>query len=190
MLADEPVTDLRMNFYLVPVEQGRRIVLDKAIIFVGRHPECDVVLTRSRKISRRHCCFAHVNDGVLVRDLGSMNGVRINGRRVPKEAPIAVGDQVAIADLAYVLKAKMTADDERRDRSTKPKPKPKEVPAKVVEPAPETIESDDDPLLSQEIPMAISDDLEEFEMVPIDDDHLSDSFEGDDVLLLEDPSET
>ena len=105
-----------MTFYLVPVEQGRRIVLDKAIIFVGRHPECDFVLSRSRKISRRHCCFAHVNDGVLVRDLGSMNGVRINGRRVAKEAPIVVGDEVAIADLAYILKAKGVA----KERQTGP----------------------------------------------------------------------
>ena len=57
-----------MNFYLVPVEQGRRIILDKAIIFGGRHPECAIVLSRSRKISRRHCCSAHVNDGGLIRD--------------------------------------------------------------------------------------------------------------------------
>lgn len=169
-----------MNFYLVPVEQGRRIVLDKAIIFIGRHPECDIVLSRSRKISRRHCCFAHVNDGVLVRDLGSMNGVRINGQRVKKEARLSVGDEVVIADLAYVLKAKGADNDAKgTKRVTARKPK---------QPKPAPAEPEDDPHLSQDVPVAI-DDEEEFEVLPLEDDDSEESFSEDDVLLVEDPSE-
>jgi pSer/pThr/pTyr-binding forkhead associated (FHA) protein len=174
-----------MNFYLVPVEQGRRIVLDKAIVFVGRHPECDVVLSRSRKISRRHCCFTHVNDAIYVRDLGSMNGVSINGRRVAKEAPIAVGDTVAIADLAYVLKAKGNGAEEKAGES-----RPRKV--KRVKPAasPPSAKPSDRDLLSQEVPVPIEEDaeLEEFEAVMIDEDDVEDVAE-DDVLLLEDSSE-
>ena len=56
-------------------------MLDKPIVLVGRHQECDVQIN-SRKISRKHCCLAQVNDYVVVRDLFSTNGVRINGKRV------------------------------------------------------------------------------------------------------------
>ena len=92
-----------MALYLVPVDQGRPIVLDKAVVFIGRHPECDVVLKHSRKVSRKHCCIAQVDSRIVVRDLGSMNGVRLNGERVTHEATVRLGDQVTIGDVGYVL---------------------------------------------------------------------------------------
>ena len=92
-----------MVAYLNPVDRGRQIVLDKAIVLLGRHPDCDVVLTNSRKISRRHCCIVQVNDKLIVRDLGSMNGVRVNGKKVQKEAPLHLGDEVTVGDIAYVV---------------------------------------------------------------------------------------
>ncbi|MGH7200163.1 MAG: FHA domain-containing protein [Planctomycetaceae bacterium] len=95
-----------MAAYLIPMKDGRRIVIDKAVVFIGRHPDCDVVLTNSRKVSRRHCCLALVNDRLMVRDLGSMNGVRVNGRRVTKEAPLVHGDELLIGDIAYVLQTR------------------------------------------------------------------------------------
>ena len=93
-----------MALYLMPVEDGRPVVLDKAVLFFGRHPECDVVLNRSRKVSRKHCCVAQVNHQVLVRDLGSMNGVTVNGQRVRSQAPLSVGDELVIGDVAYFLR--------------------------------------------------------------------------------------
>ena len=92
-----------MALYLMPVADGRPVVLDKAVIFFGRHPECDVLLNRSRKVSRKHCCVAQVNQQIVVRDLGSMNGVTVNGQRVRKEAPLSVGDELVIGDMVYVL---------------------------------------------------------------------------------------
>jgi pSer/pThr/pTyr-binding forkhead associated (FHA) protein len=93
-----------MALYLMPVADGRPVILDKAVIFFGRHPECDVVLNRSRKVSRKHCCVAQVNHRVVLRDLGSMNGVTVNGQRVRKEAPLSVGDELMIGDVVYVLR--------------------------------------------------------------------------------------
>jgi pSer/pThr/pTyr-binding forkhead associated (FHA) protein len=93
-----------MALYLMPVEDGRPVMLDKAVVFFGRHPECDVVLNRSRKVSRKHCCVAQVNHQLVVRDLGSMNGVMVNGQRVRKETPLAVGDELVIGDVAYVVR--------------------------------------------------------------------------------------
>ena len=52
------------------------------------------------KISRRHCCVALAYDRIFVRDLGSHNGVRVNGR-VVEEALLQAGDEVAIGPLIY-----------------------------------------------------------------------------------------
>ena len=91
-----------MPICLVPIEStGKRIVLEKAIVFFGRHPECDVILTRSRKVSRKHCCIAQVNNRLVVRDLGSMKGVRVNRQRIDREARVRVGDELAIGDVCY-----------------------------------------------------------------------------------------
>lgn len=90
-----------MAVYLKPVDQGRAIVLDKAIILFGRHPDCDVVLSDSRKVSRRHCCIAQVDNRLVVRDLGSTNGVRVNGRRIRTEAALRSGDEICVGDARY-----------------------------------------------------------------------------------------
>lgn len=75
------------------------ISLNRPVVFVGRHPECDVQLLLP-EISRRHCCFAFVDDRLVVRDLGSRNGVRVNGR-VVEQAVLAFDDEVAVAHVIY-----------------------------------------------------------------------------------------
>ena len=98
-----------MAVFLVPVEEGRPIVLDKAVMLIGRQADCDVVLSRSRRVSRRHCCIAQVDNRFVVRDLGSMNGVRVNGKRIDKEAEVRIGDVLTIGDLGFVVQSKEVA---------------------------------------------------------------------------------
>jgi pSer/pThr/pTyr-binding forkhead associated (FHA) protein len=104
-----------MAVYLIPVDKGRPIVLDKAVVFIGRHPECDVILKASRKVSRKHCCLAQVESRIVIRDLGSMNGVRLNGHRVKKEATVKLGDEITIGDVTYVLKSRGRLETESAD---------------------------------------------------------------------------
>jgi DNA-binding NtrC family response regulator len=61
---------------------------------VGRAPECDVVLT-DPSISGRHVALESVEDGFLVRDLGSRNGTFLDGRRVESAVAVA-GNRIAI----------------------------------------------------------------------------------------------
>jgi pSer/pThr/pTyr-binding forkhead associated (FHA) protein len=70
-------------------------------IVVGRDPLCDVRL-RSILVSRRHCCLTEVDGAVIVRDLGSFNGTRINGRGVGA-ARLRPGDELWIAHVRYRL---------------------------------------------------------------------------------------
>jgi predicted component of type VI protein secretion system len=88
-----------MPAQLVSLTEGPTILLDRPIILIGRHPECDIQID-SRKVSRRHCCIAQVNDYLVVRDLDSTNGIRINGIPV-LEGRLAPGDELAIGSHRY-----------------------------------------------------------------------------------------
>ena len=88
-----------MPVHLLSLSEGPSIVLDKPILLFGRHQECDVVLN-SKKVSRRHCCLAQVNDYLVIRDLGSTNGIRINGVQT-REGKLQPGDEVCIGNFVY-----------------------------------------------------------------------------------------
>lgn len=88
-----------MPAHLLSLTDGPSILIDKPILLFGRHEECDVQLN-SKKVSRRHCCVAQVNDYLVVRDLGSTNGVRINGERVA-EGKLVPGDELQIGNFKY-----------------------------------------------------------------------------------------
>ena len=93
-----------MPAFLVPIDSGQCLIpLEKAILLIGRQSDCDVALTQSRKISRKHCCIAQVNNKYVVRDLGSTNGVYLNGKRIKQEATITIGDDLIIGDVQFRL---------------------------------------------------------------------------------------
>src|SRR5271165_1439818 len=98
-----------MTYQLIPADKGSYlpIPVQRPILLIGRHPECDFRIDLP-KISRRHCCVALAYDRILVRDLGSHNGVRVNGR-VVEEAMLQAGDEVAIGPLIYRLVAESAA---------------------------------------------------------------------------------
>ena len=146
-----------MPAVLVPIEQGKPIVLDKPIVLVGRHPDCDAVILNSRKISRKHCAVALVNNHFVVRDLGSMNGVWVNGTRVEAQAPVGFGDELMIGDVRFLLEADKGAAGKSKAAADKSpvtaKPRAVEAPARkkalVTPPQSE---------LSMEFPVPIDDD--------------------------------
>mgnify|MGYP001375904101 CR=1 FL=1 len=86
---------------LVALDEGPDIHLDRAMVVVGRHPACDARLD-SLRVSRHHCCMTHDNGDVVVRDLGSTNGIRINGQRV-EMGRLKSGDELSIAHIRYRL---------------------------------------------------------------------------------------
>ena len=93
---------------------GRPIVLDKPILLVGRHPDCDVIIKDSPKISRKHCCIALVDHRFVVRDLDSMNGVFVNGDRVSHSHDLVNGDLLVIGDVPFAVVKMGTAEEEKK----------------------------------------------------------------------------
>lgn len=78
------------GFLLVPTTAGPAIPLEKPRLVVGRQPDCDIVLPYSA-VSGRHCELRFIGDTWHVADLGSKNGVYIDGHRVHGESPVPVG---------------------------------------------------------------------------------------------------
>ena len=65
---------------LVPCGGGPPIPLVKSKLLVGLHPACDIVLGFP-SVSSRHCELEFRDGHWFVRDLGSRNGIRVDGER-------------------------------------------------------------------------------------------------------------
>jgi pSer/pThr/pTyr-binding forkhead associated (FHA) protein len=97
-----------MSSRFVAIDEGPNITLDRAMIVVGRDPNCDTRLD-SLRVSRHHCCMTRKNDQVVVRDLGSTNGIRINGMRV-ETGSLRLGDELSIAHIRYRLEDEVDSE--------------------------------------------------------------------------------
>lgn len=101
---------------LMALDEGPDIPVDRAVVVVGRHPQCDARID-SIRVSRRHCCMTADHGEVVVRDLGSTNGIRINGQRV-EMGRLRPGDELSIAHIRYRLDS--TGEPERTVADVKP----------------------------------------------------------------------
>lgn len=69
---------------------------------VGRAEGCDLVLA-SEHVSREHGAFVRCWDGVTASDLGSTNGVLVNGRAIAGTTRIADGDRIEVGPVVLRL---------------------------------------------------------------------------------------
>ena len=98
MRAPEVVIEVRE-----PGLPARRIPMTGGPMRIGRAPECELVIKDS-KASRRHARL-HSRDGVLLlTDLGSTNGTRVNGNRIT-EMVLGEGDRIQIGETSLVVEA-------------------------------------------------------------------------------------
>jgi pSer/pThr/pTyr-binding forkhead associated (FHA) protein len=90
---------------IVKDSHGERDVLLVGTVTVGRDPGCEISVA-DPLLSRHHAEFVESSSGVLVRDLHSQNGIKVNNV-VVKEAALQAGDIVQIAGLSlrYVEEA-------------------------------------------------------------------------------------
>ncbi len=73
---------------------GFKTTLDAFPVVFGRDETSDVLLT-SVLVSRQHCEIVQTDEGLVLRDLGSVNGTMINGVPI-KEHVLKAGDQLKI----------------------------------------------------------------------------------------------
>jgi pSer/pThr/pTyr-binding forkhead associated (FHA) protein len=89
------------SFVLIPLGGIADIPLGPTDLILGRDPSCKVRLD-SPKVSRHHCCLTEASGLILVRDLGSTNGTRINGHGVTL-GWMAPGDELSVAHFRFRL---------------------------------------------------------------------------------------
>jgi hypothetical protein len=73
---------------------GSRYLLDRDMTSVGRHPDADIFLD-DVTVSRHHAELVHTPDGIVVKDLGSLNGTYVEGERV-EERLLVSGEELQI----------------------------------------------------------------------------------------------
>ncbi len=85
------------------VSEGKRNVLGGERVMIGRSRECDVVVS-DPNVSRRHIELRRGERGWAAVDLGSTNGMKVNGRRIG-HAELSSGDRITIGvtDMTFEL---------------------------------------------------------------------------------------
>jgi len=77
---------MKLTFYPVDSEPLTFNMTQSSFV-VGRSPSCDVALVLEG-ISRQHCKIEFRDNDIYITDLGSTNGVFIDGRRIVPKQPV------------------------------------------------------------------------------------------------------
>jgi pSer/pThr/pTyr-binding forkhead associated (FHA) protein len=95
---------------IIEDDEGRKTVvpLVRDEMTIGRQDGNTIRLTE-RNVSRRHARLVKQNGHVLVEDLGSYNGVRVNGEKITGPTRIKEGDLVEIGDYDLGIQGKFEA---------------------------------------------------------------------------------
>src|SRR5262245_46919142 len=88
-----------MRAQLIPLDGSEPVDIVRDLTLVGRKEECDLRLDH-KSVSKMHCVIVKTDGLLLMRDLGSTNGTRVNGQRV-RRAALLPNDQLAIANFKF-----------------------------------------------------------------------------------------
>ena len=84
----EPVTSkLRYRQALITLRAGK--------LYLGRNPECELAIS-DPAVSRRHARLWVSQTQIVIEDLGSQNGVHVNGERIQGPRELRAGDVIRI----------------------------------------------------------------------------------------------
>jgi len=98
----------RHRVSLIVVEgrgEGTEHVITAPSLTIGRGPAVDIVIADDA-MSKQHVALEVTAEGFRVRDLGSTNGVQVNGSKVPA-ADLKHGDRIALGEhvLQYIVES-------------------------------------------------------------------------------------
>src|SRR5580658_5967654 len=90
------MTRYRLRFHLQEVD------LQQGSTYIGRSEECAVTI-EDPLVSRRHARILVQGEDVVIEDLGSRNGVRVNGKALQASQSLVDGDRVRIGTQDFVF---------------------------------------------------------------------------------------
>ncbi|MES1176311.1 MAG: FHA domain-containing protein [Myxococcales bacterium] len=95
---DDPVSEQRFVGEAIAIKLRYRqalITLRTGKLYLGRSPECELAIS-DPAVSRRHARLWVSPTQIVVEDLGSQNGVYVNGARIQGPCELLAGDKVRI----------------------------------------------------------------------------------------------
>ncbi|HEY8944673.1 MAG TPA: FHA domain-containing protein, partial [Polyangiaceae bacterium] len=94
---------LRYNHHDIELPEGEFVI--------GRAANCQLSLD-DPLVSRNHATLTVTSDAVVVADLGSRNGVRVNGDRIEGKRKLTHGDQISIGsqEMTVMSRREIAAD--------------------------------------------------------------------------------
>ena len=84
---------------------GQRVPIDKRIFVLGRAQDCDVQIS-DPNVSRRHAELRQEETSYWIVDLGSTNGMEVNGRRL-RQAKLESGDRITLGSTDVVFEREL-----------------------------------------------------------------------------------
>ncbi|HEV8062471.1 MAG TPA: FHA domain-containing protein [Gemmataceae bacterium] len=88
-----------MRAQLIPADGTNPLEIRRDLTLVGRKEDSDLCLPH-KSISKMHCVIVKTDGLLLIRDLGSTNGTRVNGLRI-RRAALLPNDQLSIAGFKF-----------------------------------------------------------------------------------------
>ncbi len=105
-------------------EVVERLILNRRETRVGRRDDNDVVLSNV-SVSRHHAKILDELGHFYVLDLGSANGVLVNGKKIVERSPIKLGDEIGVGKfLLRFVELDSTRADVRSDQVREDQPAP------------------------------------------------------------------
>ena len=72
----------------------------EGIVLLGRSRKCECVIS-DPTVSRQHATLRRIDDGWELRDIGSLNGTYVNGRRITDAFTVRAGDGVSFGSARF-----------------------------------------------------------------------------------------
>ena len=77
------------------------------LFVIGRDRSCHIQITDDTSVSRKHASVTRQGVRFMLEDLGSSNGVLVNGTRISEAHELRVGDKVEIGKTVYVFRRRV-----------------------------------------------------------------------------------
>jgi len=82
-------------------------------ILIGRQPDCDLRI-EDKQVSRSHARIIRDAEGVMIEDLGSTNGTKVNYTKINHQVMLRRGDLITVGDETYRLFSPENQTEETR----------------------------------------------------------------------------
>lgn len=99
------------------------VPLDQPALTIGRDPQCAIMI-QSAYVSRLHARIELRDEGAVVVDLGSRNGLLLNNAPVKQSARLRAGDVIAIGDATIEVLAGTTVGERTQTLSPRQEEQP------------------------------------------------------------------